>query len=179
CNSSIIDGSLLPKDIPIEGWMMMENKHCGELMIENHWMGKLLKEVFMIDELSIVETDKVNHTVEMDMLKLVVEVECFESMKPINIGSMQVFDQLNISDEFAPFIRKCVQKHGMDKSKITRKQSKVEQARTRESKEYKAEARKAKPQSLSSHNKPQGPILQFPKVIYNLKEIKGRQGSNV
>ncbi|GJX25210.1 retrovirus-related pol polyprotein from transposon TNT 1-94 [Tanacetum coccineum] len=31
----------------------------------------------MIDELSIIETDKVNHTVEMDMLKLVVEVECF------------------------------------------------------------------------------------------------------
>ncbi|GJS17339.1 hypothetical protein Tco_0411811 [Tanacetum coccineum] len=46
-------------------------------MIENHWMDKLLKEVLMIDELSIVETDKVNHTVEMDMLKLVVEVECF------------------------------------------------------------------------------------------------------
>ncbi|GKG32136.1 hypothetical protein Tco_0427086, partial [Tanacetum coccineum] len=38
---------------------------------------KLLKEVLMIDELSIVETDKVNHTVKMDMLKLVVEVECF------------------------------------------------------------------------------------------------------
>ncbi|GKA67791.1 hypothetical protein Tco_0767708 [Tanacetum coccineum] len=57
--------------------MMMENKRCGELMIENHWMGKLLKEVLMIDELSIVETDKVNHTMEMDMLKLVVEVECF------------------------------------------------------------------------------------------------------
>ncbi|GJY23079.1 hypothetical protein Tco_0396737 [Tanacetum coccineum] len=47
------------------------------MMIENHWMDKLLKEVLMIDELSIVETDKVNHTVEMDMLKLVVEVECF------------------------------------------------------------------------------------------------------
>ncbi|GKD49060.1 hypothetical protein Tco_1278036 [Tanacetum coccineum] len=46
-------------------------------MIENYWMGKLLKEVLMIDEFSIVETDKVNHTVEMDMLKLVVEVECF------------------------------------------------------------------------------------------------------
>ncbi|GKA39910.1 hypothetical protein Tco_0732503 [Tanacetum coccineum] len=57
--------------------MMMENKCCGELMIENHWMDKLLKEVLMIDELSIVKTDKVNHTVEMDMLKLVVEVECF------------------------------------------------------------------------------------------------------
>ncbi|GKF88261.1 hypothetical protein Tco_0259138, partial [Tanacetum coccineum] len=50
--------------IPIEGWMMMENKHCG----------KLLKVVLMIDELSIVETDKVNHNVEMDILKLVVEV---------------------------------------------------------------------------------------------------------
>ncbi|GKD56472.1 hypothetical protein Tco_1289859, partial [Tanacetum coccineum] len=61
--------------IPIEGWMMMENKRCGELMIENHWMDKLLKEVLMIDELSMVETDKVNHTVEIDMLKLVVEVE--------------------------------------------------------------------------------------------------------
>ncbi|GJS15746.1 hypothetical protein Tco_0410218 [Tanacetum coccineum] len=59
--------------------MMMENKRCGELMIENHWMDKLLKEVLMIDELSIVETDKVNHTVEMDMLKLVVKVECFEN----------------------------------------------------------------------------------------------------
>ncbi|GKD96425.1 hypothetical protein Tco_1380322, partial [Tanacetum coccineum] len=40
-------------------------------------MDRLLKEVLMIDELSIIETDKVNHTVEMDMLKLVVEVECF------------------------------------------------------------------------------------------------------
>ncbi|GKC47061.1 hypothetical protein Tco_1064783 [Tanacetum coccineum] len=30
----------------------------------------------MIDELSIVETDKVNHTVETDMVKL-VEIECF------------------------------------------------------------------------------------------------------
>ncbi|GJW43282.1 hypothetical protein Tco_0072081 [Tanacetum coccineum] len=57
--------------------MMMENKCCGELMIENHWMDKLLKEVLMIDELSIVETDRVNHTMEMDMLKLVVEFECF------------------------------------------------------------------------------------------------------
>ncbi|GKB64915.1 hypothetical protein Tco_0921101, partial [Tanacetum coccineum] len=46
-------------------------------MIENHWMDKLLKEVLMIDELSIVETDKVNHTMKMDMLKLVVEVKCF------------------------------------------------------------------------------------------------------
>ncbi|GJX95301.1 hypothetical protein Tco_0351099 [Tanacetum coccineum] len=44
---------------PDHGWMMMENKRCGELMIENHGMDKLLKEVLMVDELSIVETDKV------------------------------------------------------------------------------------------------------------------------
>nr|GEV02797.1 retrotransposable element Tf2 [Tanacetum cinerariifolium] len=34
-------------------------------------------EVLMIDELSIVETDKVNHTVRTDMVKLVVEIQCF------------------------------------------------------------------------------------------------------
>ncbi|GJU87025.1 hypothetical protein Tco_1294571 [Tanacetum coccineum] len=33
--------------------------------------------VLMIDELSIVETDKVIHTVETDMVKLVVEIEYF------------------------------------------------------------------------------------------------------
>ncbi|GKF83310.1 hypothetical protein Tco_0244966, partial [Tanacetum coccineum] len=47
--------------------MMMENKRCGELMTDIHWMDKRLKEVLMIDELSIVETDKVIHTVETDM----------------------------------------------------------------------------------------------------------------
>ncbi|GJV22545.1 hypothetical protein Tco_1371565 [Tanacetum coccineum] len=31
----------------------------------------------MIDELSNVETDKVNHIVETDIMKLVVEIECF------------------------------------------------------------------------------------------------------
>ncbi|GJR83120.1 hypothetical protein Tco_0153905 [Tanacetum coccineum] len=35
-------------------------------------------EVLMIDELSIIETDKVNHTVETEMIKLVVEIECFD-----------------------------------------------------------------------------------------------------
>ncbi|GKB06443.1 hypothetical protein Tco_0834676 [Tanacetum coccineum] len=34
-------------------------------------------EVLMIDELSIVETNEVIHTVETDMVKLVVEIECF------------------------------------------------------------------------------------------------------
>ncbi|GKB17891.1 hypothetical protein Tco_0851814 [Tanacetum coccineum] len=31
----------------------------------------------MIDELSIIETDKVIYTVETDMVKLVVEIKCF------------------------------------------------------------------------------------------------------
>ncbi|GJZ52277.1 hypothetical protein Tco_0606792 [Tanacetum coccineum] len=31
----------------------------------------------MIDELGIIETDKVIHMVETDMVKLVVEIECF------------------------------------------------------------------------------------------------------
>ncbi|GJR59942.1 hypothetical protein Tco_1502104 [Tanacetum coccineum] len=59
------------------GLMMMDNKHYGELMIDNHWMDERLKEVLMIDEFSIVETDKVIHTVETDMVKLVDEIECF------------------------------------------------------------------------------------------------------
>ncbi|GKB69887.1 hypothetical protein Tco_0931299 [Tanacetum coccineum] len=46
-------------------------------MIDNRWMDKRFKEALMIDELSIVETDKVNHTVETDMVKLMVEIECF------------------------------------------------------------------------------------------------------
>ncbi|GJU18319.1 hypothetical protein Tco_1146285 [Tanacetum coccineum] len=46
-------------------------------MINNCWMDKRLKEVLMIDELSTVETDKVNHIMETDMVKLVVEIKCF------------------------------------------------------------------------------------------------------
>ncbi|GJS23681.1 putative reverse transcriptase domain-containing protein [Tanacetum coccineum] len=40
-------------------------------------MDKLLKGVLMIDYLSIVETDKVNHVVETDMVKLMVEIKSF------------------------------------------------------------------------------------------------------
>ncbi|GKD97164.1 hypothetical protein Tco_1381061 [Tanacetum coccineum] len=65
--------------IPIEGWMMMENKRYGELiMIDNHLMDKLLKEVLMIDCLCIVETEKVIHSVKTDIVKLVVEIESFD-----------------------------------------------------------------------------------------------------
>ncbi|GKA32843.1 putative ribonuclease H-like domain-containing protein, partial [Tanacetum coccineum] len=95
-------------DILIEEWMMMENKCCGELMIENHWMGKLLKEVLMIDELSIVETDKVNHTMEMDMLKLVVEVECFgKCVNDFDKVSSQVVPSKHEADQHWAFAREC------------------------------------------------------------------------
>ncbi|GJS87437.1 hypothetical protein Tco_0770073 [Tanacetum coccineum] len=50
--------------------MMMENKRCGELMIKSYWMDKLLKEVLMVDELSIVETDKVNRADGEDNMKM-------------------------------------------------------------------------------------------------------------
>ncbi|GKF48854.1 hypothetical protein Tco_0142105, partial [Tanacetum coccineum] len=49
----------------------------GKIQIVDQLREDILIEVLMIDELSIVETDKVNHTVETDMMKLVVEIECF------------------------------------------------------------------------------------------------------
>ncbi|GKF96845.1 hypothetical protein Tco_0292666, partial [Tanacetum coccineum] len=53
-------------------------------------------EVLMIDELSIVETDKVNHTRETDMMKLVVEIKCFG----VNFDK---FDkEIGSSDELQP-----------------------------------------------------------------------------
>ncbi|GKG26681.1 hypothetical protein Tco_0402384, partial [Tanacetum coccineum] len=57
--------------------MVVENKRYGELIIDNHWMDKCLKEVLMVDWLSIVQTDKVIHTIEIDIVKLVVEIESF------------------------------------------------------------------------------------------------------
>ncbi|GKB37584.1 hypothetical protein Tco_0882526, partial [Tanacetum coccineum] len=53
------------------------------------------------------------------------------------------------------------------------------QAWTRESEVYKAEARKAKTIAHALLYQPQGPILQIPKVIYNLKKGKERKGPNV
>ncbi|GJU63277.1 hypothetical protein Tco_1245112 [Tanacetum coccineum] len=47
------------------------------LLIVDQLREDILIEVLMIDELSIVETNKVNHTVDTDMMKLVVEIECF------------------------------------------------------------------------------------------------------
>ncbi|GJT80671.1 retrovirus-related pol polyprotein from transposon TNT 1-94 [Tanacetum coccineum] len=72
-----------------------------------------------------------------------------------------------------------------DKSKITRN-FKFEQARTRELEEYKAKAKEIhspsqspSPLPNSSYNNPQGSILLFSKVLYNLKRGNEREGPNV
>ncbi|GKC67760.1 hypothetical protein Tco_1100358 [Tanacetum coccineum] len=62
-------------------------------MIDNRWMDKGLKELLMIDELSIVETDKVSHTVETDTVKRVVEIKCF---------GMSFDEEIESSDELQP-----------------------------------------------------------------------------
>ncbi|GJX72768.1 hypothetical protein Tco_0309939 [Tanacetum coccineum] len=104
--------------------MMMENKRCGEWMIDNRWMDKRLKEVLMIDELSIVETDKVNHIMKTDMVKLMIEIECFgmsfdefdketgssDGMQP---NCVQILNQFDIYHKFAPLRRKSIQKLGV------------------------------------------------------------------
>ncbi|GJW42884.1 hypothetical protein Tco_0071683 [Tanacetum coccineum] len=97
----------------------------------------------MIDELSIVETDMVIHTVETDMVKLVVEIEFFGmsfdefdketrssdglqpkqadmkfmlsqvSMKLINVSCVQIPNQFDICHKFAPLGRKSIQELGV------------------------------------------------------------------
>ncbi|GJU90973.1 hypothetical protein Tco_1303396 [Tanacetum coccineum] len=102
---------LIWEDIPIEGWMMMENKRCSELMIGNHWMGKLLKEVLITDELSIVETDKVNHIVEMDMLRLVVEVECFRKCVDEFDKVIVLFGKMQLKQEDQSYVHASNELH--------------------------------------------------------------------
>ncbi|GJR42368.1 reverse transcriptase domain-containing protein [Tanacetum coccineum] len=63
--------------------------------------------------------------------------------------------------------------HCTDKSKITRKQSKASKPGHENQK-----STKLKPKALANFHL-QGPILQFPKVIYNLKKRKEREGPNV
>ncbi|GKD27703.1 reverse transcriptase domain-containing protein, partial [Tanacetum coccineum] len=64
----------------------------------------------------------------------------------------------------------------MDKSKITRKQSKASKHGHENQKSTKPKPQKTK--ALANFHL-QGPILQFPKVIYNLKERKEIQGPNM
>ncbi|GKF89742.1 hypothetical protein Tco_0263705, partial [Tanacetum coccineum] len=52
--------------------------------------------VLMIDELSVVETDKVIHTVESDMVKLVVEIEI------VAMSSDEVDKETRSSDGLQP-----------------------------------------------------------------------------
>ncbi|GJX68165.1 hypothetical protein Tco_0303892 [Tanacetum coccineum] len=64
---------------------------------------------------------------------------------------------------------------GTDKSKITRKQSKSSKHGHENQKSSK---RSQRSKALANFHL-QGPILQFPKDLYNLKERKERQGPNV
>ncbi|GJT65417.1 hypothetical protein Tco_1016897 [Tanacetum coccineum] len=48
--------------------------NTGTIRPESGWENS---EVLMIDELSIIEIDKVIYTVETDMVKLEVEIKCF------------------------------------------------------------------------------------------------------
>ncbi|GJT83249.1 reverse transcriptase domain-containing protein [Tanacetum coccineum] len=64
----------------------------------------------------------------------------------------------------------------MDKSKITRKQSKASKHGHENQKSTKSKPKEAK--ALANFHL-QGPFLQFSEVIYNLKERKERQGPNV
>ncbi|GJZ68832.1 hypothetical protein Tco_0632382 [Tanacetum coccineum] len=48
--------------------------NTGTIRPESGWENS---EVLIIDCLSIVETDKVNHAMETDIVKLVVEIESF------------------------------------------------------------------------------------------------------
>ncbi|GKF84081.1 hypothetical protein Tco_0248979, partial [Tanacetum coccineum] len=90
----------------------------------------------------IVETDKVIHTIETDIVKLVVEIESFGmsfdefdketgpsdklqpkqadlscvhalNMKLINISCVQVPNQFDIGHKIAPLMRKGIQKLGV------------------------------------------------------------------
>ncbi|GJW01075.1 hypothetical protein Tco_1556326 [Tanacetum coccineum] len=52
--------------------------NTGIIKLDSCWENlDLIERGVMIDELSIVETNKVNHTVDTDMMKLMVEIECF------------------------------------------------------------------------------------------------------
>ncbi|GJS15269.1 hypothetical protein Tco_0409741 [Tanacetum coccineum] len=64
---------------------------------------------------------------------------------------------------------------GMDKSKITRKQSK---ASKHGHENQKSSKRSQRSKALANFHL-QGPFLHFSKVIYNLRERKERQGPNV
>ncbi|GJV80908.1 hypothetical protein Tco_1516778 [Tanacetum coccineum] len=97
-----------------------------------------------------------------------------DSLSDISSGSFSY----SLSDSSSVHSSGC-DVSGMDKSKITRKQSKASkhghenQKSSKRSQRYKAEAKSL---AISSFMKPQGPVLQIPKVIYNLKKGKEREG---
>nr|GEY18405.1 reverse transcriptase zinc-binding domain-containing protein [Tanacetum cinerariifolium] len=79
--------------ILLEEWMMKDCKHYGELMIKNHLMDKLLKEVLRIERVMYtVKTKMVIHTVKTEMMRLVVEIECVGKI-------VDAFDKVTMSSD--------------------------------------------------------------------------------
>ncbi|GKA04045.1 hypothetical protein Tco_0676826 [Tanacetum coccineum] len=87
-------------------------------------------------------------------------------------------DGLHLDDKlhFVEEPLEIVGRGSTDKSKIIRKQSKASKHGHENQKSTKPKPQKTK--ALANFLL-QGPILQIPKVIYNLKERKERQGPNV
>ncbi|GJT22295.1 hypothetical protein Tco_0892232 [Tanacetum coccineum] len=91
--------------------MMMENKRYGELMVDTHWMDKWLKEVLMTDELCIVETDKVNHTMETDKVRQIVDVESSgKSADEIDKETMS-FGEMQLKQEDRSCVHASIELH--------------------------------------------------------------------
>ncbi|GJZ15304.1 hypothetical protein Tco_0550981 [Tanacetum coccineum] len=169
-------------------WLLVVGKR--EIIVVGELWEHIPIEGWMIDWLSIVETDKVIHTVKTDMVKLVVDIEsCGKSSDEIDKETVS-FGELQLKQEDLSCVHALNGLHlheirvvpSMDKSKITRKQSKASNTLTRESKDTKPKPKKSsRSQSLaiSLFYKAQVPSHAFPKVIYNLKERKERQGPNV
>ncbi|GKE41166.1 hypothetical protein Tco_1464571 [Tanacetum coccineum] len=67
--------------------------NTGTIRHESSWGNS---EALMIDCLSIVETDKVNHVVETDIVKLMVEIESF------GISSDEFDKEIGSSDGLQP-----------------------------------------------------------------------------
>ncbi|GJR23494.1 hypothetical protein Tco_0972021 [Tanacetum coccineum] len=95
-------------------------------------------------------------------------------LEPVAFSKTVSCSKILLTNSMKPLVSGVVSR--MDKSKITRKQSKASKHGHENQKSTKPKPQKTK--ALANFHL-QGPILQFPKVIYNLKERKERQGPNV
>ncbi|GJS19324.1 hypothetical protein Tco_0447956 [Tanacetum coccineum] len=74
-------------------------------------MYKLLKEVLMIDELIIVETDMVIHTVETDKVKQIVDVESSGKSADDIIKETMSFGEMKLKQEDRSCVHASIELH--------------------------------------------------------------------